>query len=321
MSKPKKGLCGCTRALFRGEDKVNLAERERTVCRECEANKKERTNKMKKLMFVAAVAASTVAFANCEPPTPGPTPTTEEAYVYSIKFSVKTTKGVATGTKDSQGQGSQCVPGQIIPGTCLVYRTKDTTAFQGWIYDCEPTCGSIATGSIILWDTKRKVELEEAAYIEGGFIHVMGKNDTEAEWLFGIQGTSVYTEASEEVAERAQKWTLRAAGLGKFDTRNYRYASFSGNFVGEATAPYDLKTATSKYACACDPSVVYDCTNLVEPVTDNTDTVAYGTWSASFNASASKKLNNQGFLTVPNWLYNEKVLSRGKFYPNATPEV
>lgn len=59
MSKPKKGLCGCTRALFRGEDKVNLAERERTVCRECEANKKERTNKMKKLM-IAAVAAALV---------------------------------------------------------------------------------------------------------------------------------------------------------------------------------------------------------------------------------------------------------------------
>ena len=311
-SKPKKGLCGCTRALFRGEDKVNLAERERTVCRECEANKKERTNKMKKLMFVAAVAASTVAFANCEPPTPGPTPTTEEAYVYSIKFSVKTTKGVATGTKATQGQGSQCVPGTVIPGSCLVYRTKDTTAFQGWIYDCEPTCGSIATSDMIIWDTKRKVELDDAAFTGGAddFIHVMGKNDTEAEWLFGITGNSVY-EVLEDGTSRAQKWTLTCAGLGKYDTKNDRYASFSGNFAGTASAPYDLKTNTTKYECACDPAICYDCTDLLTPLT--ADTVAYGTWSASYNASASKKLNNQGFLTVPSWL-----IPGGKFYPRAT---
>lgn len=313
-SKPKKGLCGCTRALFRGEDKVNLAERERTVCRECEANKKERTNKMKKLMFVAAVAASTVAFANCEAPTPGPGPVpTEEAYVYSIKFSVKTTKGVATGTKESTGKASQCKPGEPIPGTCEVYRTKDTTAFQGWIYDCEPTCDSINTSDMIIWDTKRKVELEGAAFTGGAddFIHVMGKNDTEAEWLFGISGDTTLPGEDSAGAARAQKWTLSCAGLGKYDTRNDRYASFSGNFIGTASAPYDLKTATSKYACACDPSVVYDCTDLLTPV-ENANTVAYGTWTASFNASASKKLNNQGFLTVPSWL-----IPGGKFYPKA----
>lgn len=267
-------------------------------------------------MFVAAVAASTVAFASCEPPTPGPGPEpVDQAYVYAIKFSVKTTKGVATGTKATQGQGSQCVPGTVIPGSCLVYRTKDSTAFQGWIYDCEPTCGSIATGSIILWDTKRKVELEDAAFSDAdNFIHVMGKNDTEAEWLFGITGNSVY-EVLEDGTSRAQLWTLTCAGLGKYDTKNDRYASFSGNFAGTATAPYDLKTNKTKYDCACDPAICYECADLLTPLT--ADTVAYGTWSASYNASASKKLNTQGFLTVPNWLINGKVLSKGKFYPMA----
>ena len=245
---------------------------------------------MKKLMFVAALAASTAAFADCAPdPVPGPAAYC--AQVYSVKMSVKTTKGVVTTTK-TVSDGNICNPGEI-PGTCLVYRTKDSTTFTGYIADCDCSCGLLATvGSeaTVVWDSKRKAPMAGAAFTTT-FLNVMGKKQTEAEWAWTFAGTADYGE------NRTQAYSLTGAGYGKYDTKNDRYTSFSGNFAGTATASYDLKAkVTETVTCACDPSVVAKCDDLGTLTAD--DTVAYGTWSVKYNASLSKKFASKKWAAV-----------------------
>jgi hypothetical protein len=62
----------------------------------------------------------------------------------------------------------------------MVIRVPDTTALAGWIYDCTATCETIGTGSIVVWDTKRKAQLKEAA-MEKILLQVIGKKQADAE--------------------------------------------------------------------------------------------------------------------------------------------
>ena len=261
---------------------------------------------MKKLMFAAALVSASVAVADqgCTPPvTPTPDPV-NSAMVYSMKLSVKTTKGIAkTGIDQAGTAGSQCVPGTDPTYKCVVLRTKDTTTIQGWIYACSYICDVLAKpDGQIFWDSKRKAPFATGAAVTTTFINVMGTKNTEAEWAWTFAGTAGYD------TERTQDYTLTGAGLGKFSTKYGRFTSFSGNFAGTAKASFDLKTNAEKYACACDPSRVFACNDLTTLV--DSDTVAYGSWTASYNATASKQLLNKYYLTVPSWL-------GGKFYPYA----
>ena len=236
---------------------------------------------MKKLMIVAALAASTVAIADdCAPVT------VTQTLVYQVKMNVKTTKGLS---KAYKGTASVCNPGETSEGSSTVIRAKDTTKFQGWIYDCTATCDTIKNGTVVMWDTKRKAQLNDAAF-ETAFLNVMGKNQKDAEWAWAFTGAADYGE------ERVQTYTLTGAGYGKFDTKKGYYKSFSGNFAGTATASYDL----SKKVASCDPSQIWLCEALSE-LTDS-DTVAFGTWTAKYNSSASKKFAKNGYLKVPNYV-------------------
>ena len=263
--------------------KVNLAERGQTVCWKRKA-KKERTKQMKKLMFVAALASSFAAVAanDCTPEKPT---VVDPTLVYSFKASVKTTKGIAGST--TTDSSTICTPGTITT-TETVIRTKDSTKFQGWIYDCTATCSTIADGTPVVWDSKRKAQLTGATFTTD-FINVMGKKQSEAEWAWTFTGTAAYDDV------RQQEYQLKGAGLGKFDAKKGYYTSFSGNFAGTATASYDLSSGNK----ICDPSQIWKCDALTTLV--DADTVAYGTWSAKYDKSASKKFA-QGTLKVPSYV-------------------
>ena len=260
-------------------------------------NQQETT--MKKLMIAAAAAAmvSGVYAGNCEPESPA-TPTGSAA-VYSVKMTVKTTKGTAVaGTTVTKG--SQCTPDEK-GSTCFVYREKDSTVFQGYIYDCSDTCDLLETGSQVFWDSKRKTQLANGA-ITTTLLNVMGKKQTVGEWAWTFAGKANYGDDASGNA-REQEYTLTGAGYGVYNTKNERFTSFSGNFAGYATPSYDLKSNSTKISCACDPSQVWKCTALDTPADNNT--VAFGTWTAKYDASASKKLYNKGVLTVPSYVAYE----------------
>ena len=238
---------------------------------------------MKKLM-IAAAAAAMVGGAYATPCTPD-APNTDCASVYSFKLNVKTTKGVALKTT---GSGSQCVPGQA---SCSVIREKDSTVIQGYIYDCSCGCDVASTGSVIAWDSKRKAKVDTPAFTTT-FINVMGKKQNVAEWAWTFAGTALYDTT------RSQAYALTGAGYGTFSKGLYR--SFSGNFAGTADASYDLKTKQdTNNPCACDPSQVWACADLTTLVAEST--VAFGTWTAKYDASASKKYLANGFLNVPSY--------------------
>ena len=237
---------------------------------------------MKKLMFVAALATTFAAVADDTPCTPDPVDPVAQALVYSFKASVKTTKGLAyTGTY-MEGQ-TVCTPGDEKTYKTII-RTKDSTKFQGWIYDCTTTCNTIGSGSVVVWDSKRKAPLTGAAFTTT-FLNVMGKKQAEAEWAWTFTGAATYDDT------RVQSYELTGAGLGKFSAKKGYYTSFSGNFAGTASASYDLsKNAANIHIC--DPSQISKCDALTTLVDE--ETVAYGTWSAKYDASASKKYVKNG---------------------------
>ena len=235
---------------------------------------------MRKLMIAAAIAAigAGVYADNCAP-TPG-------TLVYDLSMTVKTTKGV----KASGAVGNVCTPGGSdgVTPSCTVLRTKDTTKFAGYIYDCVEACDTVANGTVVAWDSKRKVQLTGAAFTTT-FINVMGTSKKEAEWAWTFAGTADYSANG----FGTQAYELTGAGYGKFN--GSYYTSFSGNFAGTTSASYDL----SSKVC-CDPSQIWKCDALADLV--DSDTVAFGSWSVKYNAKASKKFNSNGYLKVPNYV-------------------
>ena len=249
------------------------SERKRRVSGKGQTNptpQKERTKKMKKLMIVAALAATAGAYAD-----PGaciPEEKENVARVYQVKMTVKTTKG----TTDTADKSSTCNPESE-----GVLRVKDSTKFEGWIYDCD-VCNAVESGTVAMWDSKRKAPFKSAAF-ETTFLNVIGKSKKDAEWAWVFGGTVTY--GKDNAVE--QTYTLTGAGYGKYDKKNEFYKSFSGYFAGTATASYDLKSEN------CDPSQVWKCDDL-DTLTDSDDTVAFGTWSVKYSKSASKKYQKGG---------------------------
>lgn len=236
---------------------------------------------MKKLMIAVAVAAiGAGAFADNCTPTPG-------VLVYQLSMTVKTTKGVIA---KAGSAGNVCTPGggQGQAAACTILRAKDTTKFSGWIYDCQDVCNLIEAGTVVAWDSKRKVQLNNAAFTTT-FLNVMGTKKKDAEWAWTFAGEADYSANG----FGTQAYALTGAGYGKFDGK--KYTSFSGNFAGTTGASFALNSKT-----CCDPSQVWKCDALTALV--DSDTVAFGTWAVKYNASASKKYKNDGTLKVPNYV-------------------
>ena len=241
---------------------------------------------MKKILFSALVAAVLGAFANdCTPADPV---VVDPTLVYRLKMTVKTTKGlIGTTTTDSS---TVCTPGDITT-TATVIRLPDTTKFDGYIYDCTATCSTIADGSAVVWDSKRKAQLNDAA-MEKTLIHVIGSKQTQAEWAFKLTGTATYNFGD-------AAYDLTYAGFGKF-SKGY-YKSFSGNFAGTVDAVTYTKGFKPTTADDCVPAGYWLCDALTELVTEE-PAVAYGCWSAKYSKSASKKFSKNGYLKVPSYV-------------------
>lgn len=235
---------------------------------------------MKKLMIAAASAAIVGgAFAAC---TPSPTPTCDEAWVYTWTFSGKTTTGYLV--KGSSWSSGKCTPGGGSIADCAI-RIPSSLKIQGYTYLCCPECGGwtdIAADWEAFYTTKPTKEyIASNTGVKIRFGHVIGKKAKDFE-LFGN-----FNAATTDSGER---YNLAFAGLGKYDLKNTRISSVSGNFAGLMEVPhYHEYDATIG---GCPEAWYWDCTGTIYAGHDMS--VAYGSWSMKYNSSASKKYFKDG---------------------------
>ena len=250
---------------------------------------------MKKLMIAAAAVAMVGgAFAaNCsyDPVAPVIKGT---AWVYNWKFTGKTTVGVATRDQVIKGSQNNCsfTPGSTIGGE--VVRTPGALAIQGYTYTCEPECladysqfkditGDTAPDTFYITKPFKSAMTSSALAINVGNVIGKAANQFEAEG-----------EATFETVEPAETYKLTFAGLGKYDLKNVRVSSVSGNFAGTVETPYLIKNGV------CTKAIVWNCD--ASDYIDDDMSVAYGTWSVKYNATASKNYYNKGAIVkVPAW--------------------
>lgn len=259
---------------------------------------------MKKIL-IAAIAATVVggAFAACDyDPV---VKIKDRAWAYTWKFSGKTTKGaVVKGTKGTSG-----VCGYETPGSLGGFvRVPASLKIQGYTWYCDPGCGSddfeaaLAEVNEVFYQKKPvKTGLNGGVTIEVS--NIIGKKAKQYE-IAGVaqfDGTvdGLYNDGSD-----AFQYVLTFAGLGKYDKKNSRVSSASGNFAGTLEYPWYV----SKTVCA--EAKVWDCVTLTL-VEDSVTSVAYGKWSVKFNKSTAKKLANNKAAApkFPKWVYNLNAIA------------
>ena len=239
---------------------------------------------MKKLMIAAlAVASVAGAYAACQP---GKMEVLEDAWVYTWKFTGKTTTGVLVSYTISES--GNCKPGGGGVEACAI-RIPSSLNIQGYTYKCLPCCGGfteLADDGEVFWTTKPQKELFEVTdpkkpFTKGltiEFGHVIGKKAKDFELLGTFDAPT---------ADSGENYTFTFAGLGKYDLKNTRFSSVSGNFAGKQTPPrYNGKINN----VACPPADYWDCQTLDFAGAPEDPSVAFGTWSVKYNAAYSKKL-------------------------------
>lgn len=240
-------------------------------------SKKERKNKMKKLMIAAAVAAvASGAFAVCGDP--DDTPATG-AQVYKMTFSGKTTAGLP-------GSATANLCGDPTEG-CVV-RVPANLLIQGWIALCDPACGTIldsfnAPNYRSFWQVKPyKADIPDGA-VTFEVLNIIGKKAKDAEAAGKFTGTVTYAETA--------TWALadvQFAGGGKSVNKNGAWAyfsSFSGNFANAPVASWYIKGSE------CAQTHVYDPCTLTVNCDETPNTVAFGKWAMKYDSAASKKMS------------------------------
>lgn len=242
---------------------------------------------MKKCMITAlAVVVASGAFAACQRgKKEDGSSCDKQTWVYTWKFSGKTTKGAKVSEKeikklcDREG------------GEDGYVRVPASLKIQGYVGYCDVYCGSEAFEVIdptneIFWQTKP----EKVAFTEGGpsleVSNIIGKKAKQYE----VFGKAKFVGALDNDPNSwAIEYDLTLAGLGKYDKKNDRVSSASGNFAGTLEYPYYV---SSKNGCqyagiwsCCDFSLVEDPKVL---------SVAYGKWNVKYNKKLSKKLKASG---------------------------
>ena len=242
---------------------------------------------MKKIMIAVAVAAMGVAAFgdNCRPSTPV---AKDAAWVYQWKFTGKTTAGKKAAAKGTVA--SQCKPGT--PGAACAYRAKASLKIQGYTYACNPGCGSDAfetfAESLEVFYMTKPWKASMSGGVNTELSHIIGSNKKQYE----AAGVAEFTEDAENVT-----YTLAYAGLGKYDLKNSRVSSVSGNFAGIASQAwaYNLKKDL------CIKAGYWDCATLA--LVCDGPTVAFGKFSAKFKKSAAKKYAAKGTaVKLPSWV-------------------
>lgn len=210
--------------------------------------------------------------------------------VYKFKATVYTPRGVVR--KEAAASGSVCHAESSSGGTFVV-RAKDKTKFGGWIYDCSTVCDTVAGGNIVVWDSRRKSQLNGAA-IDSKFIHVIGKRQKYAEWRWDLASGAAMYDWGEAV------YALKLAGFGSYSADKGFYTSFKGNFSGEVDAVTYVPKGRPG-ADGCVPAGYWLCTDLSTLSTGDAG-VAYGSWTVKYSKSASKKYAKKGYLKVPKYV-------------------
>jgi len=210
---------------------------------------------MKKLVVMAAaLVAAAGSYAQCEP---GEPPVDADcAQVYNVSFSLKTTVA-KSGSIDI---GDECSPAS----TSLCYRVISSKSYKGYYWNCECGCETFANNVLDLWETKSKDIVVYNGTIDWESLVRIGKKNTDIE-AAGTIDDSIYF-----------------MGFGKYDVKNARVSSISGNVQAFLVAP--------SCTVACAPgaiSVAYDLCTL-DPV--SIGTIGYGSFSVKYNSSISKKL-------------------------------
>ncbi|MDO5312156.1 MAG: hypothetical protein Q4G55_01980 [bacterium] len=239
---------------------------------------------MKKIMIAVAVAAmGAAAFgANCSPDDKPK----DAAWVYQWKFTGKTTAGKKAAAK---GNDSVCAP---TDGAACTYRAKASLKIQGYTYACNPGCGSDAfetfAESLEVFYMTKPWKASMAGGVSTELSHIIGSNKKQYE----AAGVAKFTEDAENVT-----YTLVYAGLGKYDLKNSRVSSVSGNFAGIASQAwaYNLKKDL------CIKAGYWDC--ATRALVCDGPTVAFGKFSAKFKKSAAKKYATKGTAAkLPSWV-------------------
>ena len=237
---------------------------------------------MKKLMmFAAAVTIVGSAFAQCGDPE-----AEDCALVYDVKLSVKTT---VPDSKAGYVLPSHC--GDPVTNAATCFRKTGKKTIQGFFYTCACNCDSIKDATTwYLWDKKAKVGEEVGASLS---FNVIGKkkSDVEAYVILSPDADGVLNDGG----------TLYLAGFGKWDAKNCRVKSVSGNFAGLIAPPKcnDALSCDEAAAYVCDGDATSGCALVAETV----ETVAFGTWSIKYSSSKSKKLIKDESLYL-DWLPN-----------------
>ena len=242
---------------------------------------------MKKLIALAAVCAIGAAYAACSY---DPIPATS---VYKWKFTGKTTYGVKPGkTKvvvglcgytGGQGGGANCV-----------VRAPASLKIEGYTWYCEKLCEdhpfeNFAEVDEVFWQ-KKPFKASLAGGVATDVSNIIGKKAKQ----FEAAGTATFTEFINAGSTEEGTYTLTYAGLGKYDQKNDRVKSVSGNFAGFLDQPHYIS------ASECLNAGFWDCDNNL--ICEGTS-VAYGKWCAKFQKSASKKFARSGKLPkVPSWV-------------------
>ena len=242
---------------------------------------------MKKLIALAAVCAIGAAYAACSY---DPIPATS---VYKWKFTGKTTYGVKPGkTKVVVGLCGY-TGGQGGGGNCVV-RAPASLKIEGYTWYCEKSCGSdafeqFAETDEVFWQ-KKPFKASLAGGVATDVSNIIGKKAKQ----FEAAGTATFTEFINAGSTEEGTYTLTYAGLGKYDQKNDRVKSVSGNFAGFLDQPHYISASECLYAG------FWDCDNNL--ICEGTS-VAYGKWCAKFQKSASKKFARSGTLPkVPSWV-------------------
>ena len=245
---------------------------------------------MKKLIALAAVAVVGSTFAGTCGYTPVD-PVKDTGWVYTWKFSGKTTEGKAL--KDTTIPSSQCgYAGGTIKGGYV--RVPASLKIQGYTYYCSPICGSDdfeTIGEEFFYMTK-----PEKSYLEGGVTidvsNIIGKKAKQYE----MAGDADFIEFLDLAGSDKTAYSLAFAGIGKYDKKNSRVSSVKGNFAGVA---YPIWYVSNK---ECAEAGYYDCATGV--LAYDAPSVAYGKFSVKYNKSASKRYveGKKVAVNYPKWV-------------------
>ena len=252
-------------------------------------------------MIAAAVAAISGIASAVDACAPGAAATpTYNATVYAVKFALKTPTGEVCSSK---GTASACAPGQDATG---YVRKPSTYALQGWFANCSRVCDILKNytkNDIAIWNAKEQLFMKDITYTVS-ILHVLSKSQRDAEIKFNLVGTMNNQDDSSGLA---RKFTLDAAGFGKYDLKNNIYTSFAGNVVGTVSKVMYPKAVNTGTAAApnwvCPEAGYWLCANVASGcagVVKTEESVAYGTFSFTFNSAASTKMAQaKGLPVIP----------------------